>query len=55
MLAALEARQATGEFETELRLSYVEICGDEIRNLLDGGKVVGQEVFLLVLPSSIPR
>lgn len=41
VLEALEARRA--EFELDLKLSYVEIYGDEIRNLLDGGRVVGQD------------
>eukprot|EP01052_Picozoa_sp_SAG31_P041597 SAG31_NODE_6349_length_2052_cov_1.828469_2_plen_310_part_00 len=41
VLAALEDRRA--DFRVELKLSYVEIYGDELRNLLDSGKVIGQD------------
>ena len=42
VLDAVQWRREAG-VEAEMRMAYVEIYGDEIRDLLDGGKVVGQD------------
>lgn len=42
VLGAVKERRAAGVVDLNLTMSYVEIYGDEIRNLLNGGKIVGQ-------------